>query len=273
MAVARPVRDSCSVTPTGALLVSSAHPGIKLHFPPDSTAQTRSVTLQVTFTKVFLTYSSPSATECSIFRWTSILHRCCRFLSQQSRLCVVILRSESAPFSVCPRIPACISFSQSKFRSLYHLDSQVHQNQLHSSSRITHVINICSISAGHTADLSCLHLLHGDPAAQTWTDITSQVSLYVTHLYAIFYITHFSWWVPVLISELQLLGTLHSSFFDRFSVTALPTQVLALVYHSALCQWGGPEGLPAPKTIQSPVPCPSEEDRSLPGSAAVFTYQ
>lgn len=48
-------------------------------------------------------------------------------------------------------------------------------------------------SLGHTVDMSCLHLLHGDPAAQTWTDITSQVSLYVTHLYAIFYITHFSW--------------------------------------------------------------------------------
>lgn len=41
--------------------------------------------------------------------------------------------------------------------------------------------------------MSCLHLLHGDPTAQCWTDITSQVSLYVTHVYAIFYVTHFSW--------------------------------------------------------------------------------
>lgn len=41
--------------------------------------------------------------------------------------------------------------------------------------------------------MSRLHLLHGDPAAQSWTDITSQVSLYVTHVYAVFYITHFSW--------------------------------------------------------------------------------
>lgn len=52
---------------------------------------------------------------------------------------------------------------------------------------------MCGASAGHTVDTSCLHLMHGDPAAQNWTDITSQVSLYVTHLYAIFYITHFSW--------------------------------------------------------------------------------
>lgn len=54
-------------------------------------------------------------------------------------------------------------------------------------------INMSGAYTGHTVDLSCLHLLHGDPTAQTWTDITSQVSLYVTHLYAIFYITHFSW--------------------------------------------------------------------------------
>ncbi|XP_046889492.1 p53-induced death domain-containing protein 1 [Hypomesus transpacificus] len=47
VAVSRPVRDSCSLTPQGALLVSSSDPGVKLHFPPDSTLQTRVITLQV----------------------------------------------------------------------------------------------------------------------------------------------------------------------------------------------------------------------------------
>lgn len=47
MAVSRPVQDSCSLTPAGALLVSRSDPGIKLRFPPDSTVQTRTVTLQV----------------------------------------------------------------------------------------------------------------------------------------------------------------------------------------------------------------------------------
>lgn len=47
MAVSRPVRDSCSLTPAGALLVSSSDPGIKLHFPADSTVETRTVTLEV----------------------------------------------------------------------------------------------------------------------------------------------------------------------------------------------------------------------------------
>ncbi|TKS73535.1 p53-induced death domain-containing protein 1 [Collichthys lucidus] len=114
MAVSRLVKDSCSVTPAGALLVSSADPGIKLHFPPDSTVQTRTITLQ-----------TPSI----------------NFLQ---------------PIKVQVPLPAGVT--------------------------------------GHTVDMSCLHLLHGDPTAQNWTDITSQVSLYVTHLYAIFYITHFSWY-------------------------------------------------------------------------------
>lgn len=49
------------------------------------------------------------------------------------------------------------------------------------------------VTSGLTADMSCLHLMHGDPLAQTWTDVTSQVSLQLTHLYAVFYISHFSW--------------------------------------------------------------------------------
>lgn len=47
MVVSRPVKDTCSLTPTGALLVSSTDPGIKLQFPPASTVQTRTITLQV----------------------------------------------------------------------------------------------------------------------------------------------------------------------------------------------------------------------------------
>lgn len=47
MAVSRLLKDSCSVTPTGALLVSSADDGVKLRFPPDCTVQSRTVTLQV----------------------------------------------------------------------------------------------------------------------------------------------------------------------------------------------------------------------------------
>ncbi|XP_009704433.1 PREDICTED: p53-induced death domain-containing protein 1 [Cariama cristata] len=47
---------------------------------------------------------------------------------------------------------------------------------------------------GLNLDRSRLHLLHGDLEGQTWDDITSQVVLEFTHLYAVFEVTHFSWY-------------------------------------------------------------------------------
>uniref|UniRef100_A0A8C6YPL1 Netrin receptor UNC5 n=1 Tax=Nothoprocta perdicaria TaxID=30464 RepID=A0A8C6YPL1_NOTPE len=47
---------------------------------------------------------------------------------------------------------------------------------------------------GLNLDRSRLRLLHGDLQGQTWDDITSQVVLEFTHLYAIFEVTHFSWY-------------------------------------------------------------------------------
>ncbi|XP_060625234.2 p53-induced death domain-containing protein 1 [Anolis sagrei] len=47
---------------------------------------------------------------------------------------------------------------------------------------------------GLTLDRSRVHLLHGDINAQNWDDITDQVVLEFTHLYALFEVTHFSWY-------------------------------------------------------------------------------
>ncbi|XP_060118869.1 p53-induced death domain-containing protein 1 [Heteronotia binoei] len=47
---------------------------------------------------------------------------------------------------------------------------------------------------GLTLDRSRVHLLHGDWKAQNWNDITDQVVLEFTHLYALFEVTHFSWY-------------------------------------------------------------------------------
>ncbi|OPJ73740.1 p53-induced death domain-containing protein 1 isoform A [Patagioenas fasciata monilis] len=47
---------------------------------------------------------------------------------------------------------------------------------------------------GLNLDQSRLHLLHGDLEGKTWDDITSQVVLEFTHLYAVFEVTHFSWY-------------------------------------------------------------------------------
>ncbi|XP_068168400.1 p53-induced death domain-containing protein 1 isoform X1 [Antennarius striatus] len=142
MVVSRPVKDSCCLTPAGALLVSSSDPGIKLHFPPHSTSQTCNITLQVLHVSV-----SEVQTLCG---------------DTQTSVSPLLCLSQTPTTDFLQRIKV----------------------QIPLPSGIT----------GHTVDMSCLHLLHGDPAAQTWTDITSQVSLYVTHLYAIFYITHFSWY-------------------------------------------------------------------------------
>uniref|UniRef100_A0A8C1ZL38 P53-induced death domain protein 1 n=1 Tax=Cyprinus carpio TaxID=7962 RepID=A0A8C1ZL38_CYPCA len=60
-------------------------------------------------------------------------------------------------------------------------------------SFILFLVCVC-VCSGHMVDMSRLHLMHGDPTAHTWTDITAQVSLYVTHIYAVFSITHFSWY-------------------------------------------------------------------------------
>uniref|UniRef100_A0A3Q3VLI3 Uncharacterized protein n=1 Tax=Mola mola TaxID=94237 RepID=A0A3Q3VLI3_MOLML len=140
MVVSQPVKDTCSLTPAGALLVSSTDPGIKLHFPPDSTVQIRTITLQVvSMSEVQVLCGDPQA------RVSPLL-----CLSQNPSTDFL------QPIKVQVPLPPGVT--------------------------------------GHTADMSCLHLLHGDPTAQTWTDITSQVSLYITHLYAFFYITHFSWY-------------------------------------------------------------------------------
>ncbi|KAK2842361.1 hypothetical protein Q5P01_012561 [Channa striata] len=142
MAVSRPVMDSCSVTSSGALLVSSSDSRVKLHFPPDATLQTRTINLQVLQVSV----------------------------SEVQALC------GDTQATVSPLL--CLSQTPN----------------IHFLQPVKVQIPLPSGVTGHTVDMSSLHLLHGDPAAQTWTDITSQVSLYVTHLYAIFYITHFSWY-------------------------------------------------------------------------------
>ncbi|KAM9377782.1 p53-induced death domain-containing protein 1 isoform 2-T2 [Pholidichthys leucotaenia] len=128
MAVSRPVVDSCSLTPAGALLVSRSDPGVKLHFPKDSTAGARTITLQVlqvSVSEVQALCGDPQA------RVSHLL-----FLSQTPSSDFL------QPVKVQVPLPSGVN----------------------------------------------------DPTAQTWSDITSQVSLYVTHLYAIFYITHFSWY-------------------------------------------------------------------------------
>lgn len=124
MVVSRPVKDSCSLTPAGTLLVSSTDPGIKLHFLPDCTLENRTVTLQVSLQSI---QTHPLRTCFCL--WSEIhcpgLCRCFRCLQQRSRLCVETPRPRLALCSASLRVPAQISFSLSKFRSPCLLESQV----------------------------------------------------------------------------------------------------------------------------------------------------
>ncbi|XP_006893410.1 PREDICTED: p53-induced protein with a death domain [Elephantulus edwardii] len=47
---------------------------------------------------------------------------------------------------------------------------------------------------GLSLDRCCLHLLYWAPPSATWDDITARVALELTHLYARFQVTHFSWY-------------------------------------------------------------------------------
>ncbi|KAM4846069.1 p53-induced death domain-containing protein 1 isoform 2-T2 [Thomomys bottae] len=47
---------------------------------------------------------------------------------------------------------------------------------------------------GFSVDRSRLHLLYRAPPTATWDDITAQVALELTHLYARFQVSHFSWY-------------------------------------------------------------------------------
>ncbi|XP_076863140.1 LOW QUALITY PROTEIN: p53-induced death domain-containing protein 1 [Brachyhypopomus gauderio] len=140
--VSRPVRDSCVVSPRGALLVSRCDPGIKLTFPPDCTTQTRTVTLQV----------------------------------------LQVALSEVQDLTGDPQASASPLLCLSQIPNIHFL--QPIRVQVPLPAGLT----------GHTLDVSRLYVLHGDPVAHTWTDITAQASLYITQLYAVFSVTHFSWY-------------------------------------------------------------------------------
>ena len=59
---------------------------------------------------------------------------------------------------------------------------------------------------GLCLDRTRLHLLYRAPPSATWDDITAQVALELTHLYARFQVTHFSWSVSLRL-PLPLLDT------------------------------------------------------------------
>lgn len=125
MVVSRPVTDRCSLTAAQSLLVSTADPGVKLCFPPNSTLHPRTVTLQVARRFSLSQCFSPFHPAVCMIGTSCFGSRCWRCPSRRCRLCAETPRPESAPSSASRRLPAPTSCGQSEFRSPYHRESQV----------------------------------------------------------------------------------------------------------------------------------------------------
>ncbi|XP_041130959.1 p53-induced death domain-containing protein 1 [Polyodon spathula] len=103
---------------------------------------------------------------------------------------------------------------------------------------------------GLSLDRSRLHLLHGDPSADTWTDITQQVALQFTHLYAVFEVSHFSWYWLWYTTQRYVGGVvrrvyerlrLHQVQFMALQRKKDPEQVLLQCLPQNKCRYQGPE--------------------------------
>lgn len=94
---------------------------------------------------------------------------------------------------------------------------------------------------GLSLDRARLHLLHRAAPAAAWDDVTAQVALELTHLYARFQVTRFSWSVPP-----PPRPPPHSPHPQPAGSPSPPLlQVLALVHHQGLRGEPGAEGLGA----------------------------
>lgn len=115
------------------------------------------------------------------------------------------------------------------------------------------------LSLGLSLDRSRLHLLYRAPPAATWDDITAQVALELTHLYARFQVTHFSWSVSPPASSAPPCPA------PCVQLPLIPSpQVLAVVHHQDLCGAPGGQGLAA---AASP-PCQPHRTAETPGPRA-----
>ena len=120
------------------------------------------------------------------------------------------------------------------------------------------------MSPGLSLDRSRLHLLYWTPPEAAWDDITAQVALEFTHLYARFQVTHFSWSVPPAPPLSPLPTVVCAAPAHR-----QPSQVLALVHHQDVRGGPGSEGLGAPAAAQGQPHCPAEAPGPRAGPAAV----
>ncbi|KAL2303481.1 hypothetical protein Nmel_008751 [Mimus melanotis] len=181
LVVSRLVQNECEVPAEGTLLFSSVDPNIKVIFPPGVTKEPRSVKLQV----------------CMLFARAAFA---CWVLEELSEQCGNLVPDCFAHCAVChiqvlpvsaEEIQEITASAECRASPLLYL-SQDSTVDFLKPVRIQ--LPLPPGVTGLNLDRSRLHILHGDLEGQTWNDITSEVVLEFTHLYAVFEVTHFSWY-------------------------------------------------------------------------------
>ncbi|KAB0366781.1 hypothetical protein FD754_010937 [Muntiacus muntjak] len=163
LVVSRPVSDACLVPPEGALLCSSGHAGVRVTFPAGATEEPRRVRMQVVHVgrrELPALLGEPEAAASPLL--------CLSQSGPSSFLRPVTVQLPlppgvtgapgQRPQPVCPPPPPPPPPPRLRLGP------------------------------------PRLHLLHRAAPAATWDDITAQVALELTHLYARFQVTHFSWY-------------------------------------------------------------------------------
>ncbi|XP_065794144.1 p53-induced death domain-containing protein 1 isoform X2 [Muntiacus reevesi] len=168
LVVSRPVSDACLVPPEGALLCSSGHAGVRVTFPAGATEEPRRVRMQVGPGRP-LGWRGRLGTE--------VTARAARLLQV-----VHVGRRE---------LPALLGEPEAAASPLLCLSQSGPSSFLRP---VTVQLPLPPGVTGLSLDRSCLHLLHRAAPVATWDDITAQVALELTHLYARFQVTHFSWY-------------------------------------------------------------------------------
>ncbi|XP_070314028.1 p53-induced death domain-containing protein 1 isoform X4 [Odocoileus virginianus] len=168
LVVARPVSDACLVPPEGALLCSSGHAGVRVTFPAGATEEPRHVRMQV----------GPGH---PLGWWgrlgTEVTARATHLLQV-----VHVGRRE---------LPALLGEPEAAASPLLCLSQSGPSSFLRP---VTVQLPLPPGVTGLSLDRSRLYLLHRAASTATWDDITAQVALELTHLYARFQVTRFSWY-------------------------------------------------------------------------------
>ncbi|GCC29144.1 hypothetical protein chiPu_0007581 [Chiloscyllium punctatum] len=171
--------DSFIVTTEGCKVVLPC--GIEIHFPPEA------LSLAVITCRVI----SPDPQQVKLTHHDFLLSQVLELLPHgiQFEKEVLIWMPYIPPQSDHQRELVIRTFSE----SWSDLDTKVFEEFGYRPSTQSNVL-ISTNSVSLNLDRSKLHLLHGDPEVQDWKDITNQVVLEFTHLYALFEVDHFSWY-------------------------------------------------------------------------------